>query len=230
MRACFRWPATRAITLTLMTLSVFDIFKIGIGPSSSHTMGPMVAAGRFLQLLRKRMAEHPDAMASASLRVTLYGSLAFTGKGHATDRAVAIGLLGYSPADLDPDAAERRLVELRGTKVLHAADLPTLSFDPDSDIVFDYGPALPGHANGVVFEAISADHAPCFSETYYSIGGGFVVTAAERDAPSAASRSEAKDWPYPFDTAASMLHMAKVSGLSIAAMKRANELTVRSPE
>nr|WP_295462614.1 L-serine ammonia-lyase [Mesorhizobium sp.] len=206
-----------------MFLSVFDVFKIGIGPSSSHTMGPMTAAGRFLQLL----SECSEIKGPASLRVTLYGSLAFTGKGHATDRAVALGLLGYTPADLDPDEAERRVVELSETKTLHPAGLPLLAFDPGKDIVFDYGPALPGHANGLIFEVFDADDELCLAETYYSIGGGFIVTAGERDAPAGTLQDEAKDWPYPFDTAASMLRMAKESGLSIAAMKRANELVGR---
>lgn len=209
----------------MMFLSVFDVFKIGIGPSSSHTMGPMTAAGRFLQLLR----ESSEIRAPTSLRVTLYGSLAFTGKGHATDRAVALGLLGYTPADLDPDEAERRLVELSETKTLNPVDLPLLAFDPGKDIVFDYGPALPGHANGLIFESFDADARPCLAETFYSIGGGFVVKAAERDSPAGPSHDETKDWPYPFDTATSMLRMAKESGLSIAAMKRANELTKRQP-
>lgn len=215
-----------------MFLSVFDIFKIGIGPSSSHTMGPMVAAGHFLQLLRDRLA--PSPAMPAHVRVTLHGSLAFTGKGHATDRAVAIGLLGYSPAEIDPGEVETKLAALRQTRTLHAAGLPAISFDPASDIVFNYGLPLPGHANGLIFEALDADGTPCASETYYSIGGGFIVTAAERAAPPARSHGEAsdgaKDWPYPFDTAASMLRMAKSSGLSIATMKRANELKIRTPD
>ncbi|TPL71364.1 L-serine ammonia-lyase [Mesorhizobium sp. B2-3-15] len=212
-----------------MFLSVFDTFKIGIGPSSSHTMGPMTAAVRFLQSLKKHASTAGETSKPASLRVTLYGSLAFTGKGHGTDRAVATGLLGYTPADLDPDEAEPRLMDLQGTKTLRPVDLPPLAFDPSTDIVFDYGPALPGHANGLHFEAFDADTRLYFAETFYSIGGGFVVTAAERGAPQATPAGEVARWPYPFDTAASMLRMARDTGLSIAAMKRANELVVRQP-
>jgi L-serine dehydratase len=212
-----------------MFLSVFDIFKIGIGPSSSHTMGPMTAAVRFLQSL-KTHAARGEASQPASLRVTLHGSLAFTGKGHATDRAVAIGLLGYTPADLDADKAELQLVDLQRTRTLRHVDLPPLSFDPSLDVVFDYGPALPGHANGLVFEAFDADTRLCLAETFYSIGGGFVVTAAERNAPEAISAGAVAAWPFPFDTAASMLRMAKGSGLSIAAMKRANEMVASRPD
>ncbi|MBN9459266.1 MAG: L-serine ammonia-lyase [Bosea sp.] len=207
-----------------MFLSVFDVFKIGIGPSSSHTMGPMTAAGRFLDLLR----EHPSRAEAAALGATLHGSLAFTGKGHATDRAVALGLLGWTPARFDGDAAERQLAELGRERRLRLAGLPPLAFDPAVDIVFDYGPPLPGHANGLVLSARAADGAVLLSETYYSIGGGFVVTAQERDArPNA---SEDAGWPYPFANAAAMLGMARESGLSIAQMKHANELHLRSRE
>ncbi|MGF7007882.1 L-serine dehydratase [Aminobacter sp. BE322] len=199
------------------------MFKIGIGPSSSHTMGPMTAAVRFLDLLRQT----DGSQGAAKLRVVLHGSLAFTGKGHATDRAVALGLLGYLPADLDPDAAERQLAELHHTKVLRPKGLPALSFDPVGDIVFDYGPALPGHANGLVLQAFDVQGKLLVGETYYSIGGGFVVTAAEREAPAATIASEAAAWPFPFDSAATMLRMARESGLSIAAMKRANESSGR---
>lgn len=207
-----------------MFLSVFDVFKIGIGPSSSHTMGPMTAAVRFLDLLRQ---EKTGQQAAARLRATLHGSLAFTGKGHATDRAVALGLLGYLPADLDPDAAERQLAELHDTKVLRPQGLPSLAFDPAADIVFDYGPALPGHANGLIFQVFDADGNLLRAETYYSIGGGFVVSAAEREAPGTPIARETATWPYPFDSAVAMLRMARESGLSIAAMKRANESSGR---
>jgi L-serine dehydratase len=206
-----------------MFLSVFDIFKVGIGPSSSHTMGPMTAAGRFLKLLRQSV----EVRRAVKLRVTLYGSLAFTGKGHATDRAVALGLLGWLPADIDPDRAERDLIELRSSGVLQLSDLPPLDFDPGNSIVFDFGQPLPGHANGIVFEALDGEGRPVIAETYYSIGGGFVVTAAEHEASPAACDEAPVTYPYPFDSAASMLRMARDSGLTIAAMKRANEHALR---
>jgi L-serine dehydratase len=208
-----------------MFLSVFEVFKIGIGPSSSHTMGPMTAAADFLDLLRRTDGHHR----ARALRVTLHGSLAFTGRGHATDRAVAFGLLGHRPAEIAIDAAERELEALRTDRTLRPAGLPPLAFDPAADIVFDYGPPLPGHANGLVFSALDGSGAPVVSETYYSIGGGFVVTAAVREGGAVAA-SDATDpgrWPYPFATAAEMLRMAQESGLSIADMKRANEAVVR---
>ncbi len=208
-----------------MFLSVFDVFKIGIGPSSSHTMGPMTAAAHFLDLLRR----HPSRDDAAALGATLHGSLAFTGKGHATDRAVALGLLGWTPAELDPDEAERQLGALAETHLLRLYGLPPLAFDPSVDIVFDYGPPLPGHANGLVFRARDFAGAELLSETYYSIGGGFVVTAREREAPTLAATG-ASSWPFPFANAATMLRMARESGLSIAQMKRANEVHLRPAE
>ena len=208
-----------------MFLSVFDVFKLGIGPSSSHTMGPMTAAADFLDLLRAS----PEREVLRSIVVTLHGSLAFTGKGHATDRAVVLGLLGHRPATLAIDEAERRLEALRMTRTVATAGLPDLAFDPDADVLFDYGPPLPGHANGMIFAARDAAGAVRVSETYYSIGGGFVVTAVERGraATPVVAGAEAPRWPYPFATAAEMLRMASVSGLSIAAMKHANERAAR---
>ncbi|WP_395452569.1 L-serine ammonia-lyase [Azospirillum melinis] len=207
-----------------MFLSVFDVFKIGIGPSSSHTMGPMTAAVRFLDMLRASADAAP-----AALRVRLHGSLAFTGKGHATDRAVLLGLLDYRPDNLNVDEAEERIAELWRTRRLHPAGLPVLDFDPETDLVFDFGPPLPGHANGLVFQALDQAGKVTFSEIFYSIGGGFVVTAAEREAPPTVFASESTGWPYPFHNAAAMLRMARESGASIAEMKHANEIVVRSP-
>ena len=205
-----------------MFLSVFDMFKVGIGPSSSHTMGPMVAAARFLDGLRA------SPFHFHGLRASLHGSLAFTGVGHATDRATILGLAGFAPDTYDADRAEAALARIRETKTIEAPGLGTLAFDPAKDLTFDYGPALPGHANGMVLKAIDAQGDVILEETYYSIGGGFVLTASEL-ADSAGAKSKARaDVRYPFETAAEMLEMAKRSGLSIAAMKRANELKFRS--
>ncbi len=205
-----------------MFLSVFDMFKVGIGPSSSHTMGPMVAAARFLETLRASPF-HPRG-----LRVALHGSLAFTGVGHATDRATILGLAAFAPDTYDHDKADAALAAIRETKMITVDGLPPLRFDPAHDLNFDFGPALPGHANGMVIYATDAQGDVILSETYYSIGGGFVLTAAElAEAGEKKARARA-DVPYPFETAAEMLAMAKASGLSIAAMKRANELRFRS--
>jgi L-serine dehydratase len=205
-----------------MFLSVFEMFKVGIGPSSSHTMGPMVAAGRFLDLLRASPF-HP-----AGVRVSLHGSLAFTGVGHATDRATILGLAGFLPDSYDADKAEAALATIRAGGRVQPPGLPELAFDPARDLVFDYGPALPGHANGMILRATDAQGDVIVEETYYSIGGGFVVTAAEQAAAGEAKGKGKADVPYPFSSAAEMLAMARASGLSVAAMKRANELTRRT--
>ena len=198
----------------LMFLSVFEMFKIGIGPSSSHTMGPMVAAARFLELVRERAGIN-------RLTVTLHGSLAFTGKGHGTDRALVLGLAGHNPESLDADQVEEILAAITGIMI----GVHQIAFDPARDIVFDYGPPLSGHANGLVFRVFDALGTEITSETYYSIGGGFVQTEVEQQA-SRQAKTPAHIVPHPFHSAASMLQMGDASGLTIAQMKRANETVV----
>ena len=168
-----------------MFLSVFDIFKLGVGPSSSHTMGPMTAAARFLDDLRGGAEKIPGAGQLSRLGASLHGSLAFTGKGHATDRAVVLGLLGFRPDTLDPDAAEALEAEVRKSGRIAPPGLGDLAFDPDRDLVFDYGPPLPGHANGLILRAYDERGNTYLTQTYYSVGGGFVVTAAELEAQKA---------------------------------------------
>ena len=168
-----------------MFLSVFDIFKIGVGPSSSHTMGPMVAGGRFLDSLRAQPFRPPG------LRASLHGSLAFTGKGHATDRATILGLAGFLPETIEAGAAEAALAANRETKTLTPPGLGTLSFDPARDLIFDFDRALPGHANGMVLMATDAQGDVIYQQTYYSVGGGFVLTEAELAARGDDTRSDA---------------------------------------
>ena len=205
-----------------MFLSVFDMFKVGIGPSSSHTMGPMVAAARFLDSLRA------SPFHFHGLRASLHGSLAFTGVGHATDRATVLGLAGFLPDTYDAEKAAAAFVRIRDTKVIEVPGLPPLAFDPLQDLHFDFGPALPGHANGMILKATDAQGDVILEETYYSIGGGFVLTAAEQAEAGGGKAKARADVPYPFETAAEMLEMAQKSGLTIAQMKRANELKFRS--
>lgn len=203
-----------------MFISVFDIFKIGIGPSSSHTMGPMIAGGRFLELLRESTCR------PYGLRATLYGSLAFTGKGHATDRAMILGLAGFHPSDYDHEHAELTLTRIAAERLVHPPGLPPLEFDPDKHLTFDFGPPLPGHANGLRVWAVGAQDEPMLEQTFYSVGGGFVLTSDELLQGSAEARASAVD--YPFQSAKEMLQLASVSGLTIAQMKRANERCFRS--
>jgi len=200
-----------------MFLSVFDMFKVGIGPSSSHTMGPMVAAGRFLDLLRG------SPFTAHGLRASLHGSLAFTGKGHATDRATILGLAGFLPDDYDAERAEAALAAIGATGRVTPPGLGEMEFDPDRHLSFDYGPALPGHANGMILSATDAQGDVVLQETYYSIGGGFVLTAAEQAAIDDKALNAPSPVPFPFRSAAEMLAMAADSRLSIAEMKRRNE-------
>lgn len=209
-----------------MFLSIFDIFKIGIGPSSSHTMGPMTAAALFLDTLRYEVS--PGQV--VRLRVSLHGSLAFTGKGHATDRAAILGLAGFQPASLNPDRAEAELAPISAEGTLMDERLGTLKFEPDQDVIFDYDFTLPGHANGMRIWAVNADGIDVFSETYYSIGGGFVLTEAELEAQRNAAADEQpsipKEWnsPHPFVNAREMLEMSARSNKTIAEMKYENEV------
>ncbi|MFQ5624687.1 MAG: L-serine ammonia-lyase, partial [Paracoccaceae bacterium] len=210
-----------------MFLSIFDIFKVGIGPSSSHTMGPMVAAGRFLDALRSGMEAIPGAGAPARLGCTLHGSLAFTGKGHATDRAVTLGLGGFSPDSFDAEKAGEAEAAIRKSGEVRPSGLPPMAFDPGEDLKFEYGPALPGHANGMILSAYDDRGALYMKETYYSVGGGFVVT--EKELAAEAANADPPDVPYPFRTALEMLHMTAAEDISIAEMKRRNELSQISP-
>ncbi len=200
-----------------MFLSVFDMFKVGVGPSSSHTMGPMVAAARFLDEMRASPFDF------AGLRASLHGSLAFTGVGHATDRATILGLAGFAPETYDAEAANDMLERIAKTGHVHPEGLPRLNFNPKTDLSFDYDRTLPGHANGMILYATDAQGDVILQQIYYSIGGGFVMTAEELAAGKATD--DGAPVPFPFKSAAEMLEMAASSGKSIAAMKRANEIS-----
>ena len=207
-----------------MFLSIFDIFKIGIGPSSSHTMGPMVAARRFLHFLRSS----PPSGSVSSLTCSLHGSLAFTGKGHGTDRAIILGLMGCDPTTLDPDGADTIIERSLKTKKITLADFPPWSFDPQTDLTFDYDEILAGHTNGMKFRALDSAGVCLLEQIYYSIGGGFVLDSSEIQI-SEQEKPEIKALdivPHPFQNASQMLSMSRTSGLSIASMKRANEQAV----
>ena len=209
-----------------MFLSVFDIFKIGIGPSSSHTVGPMVAAGRFLDGLR----EAGNLPAVARVACTLHGSLAFTGKGHASDRAIILGLSGKVPDTIDPDEAFSLVHQVDSEETLPLGGDRNIEFQRERDIVFEYGPPLPGHANGMILRAFDESGATLAENTYYSIGGGFVATPEELASPLGAGSLPVKEVPYPFNSAKEMLEMADRHGKTIAEMKFENECTIRDAD
>ncbi|MCM2399417.1 L-serine ammonia-lyase [Rhizobium sp. S95] len=210
-----------------MFLSVFDVFKIGVGPSSSHTMGPMTAANRFLDLILSDSWPRPHGAHVAALKVSLHGSLAYTGIGHGTGRAVIIGLTGEAPDSIDPDHMDAIIEEVEKTGKVQPPGHPAYTFQPKDDLVFDKKTPLPGHANGMRFSALDRDGRVLLTTVYYSIGGGFVVTDTELAAMQAAKKSSGgRKVPYPFSSAKEMLDMSANSGLTIAQMKRANEETV----
>jgi len=213
-----------------MFISALELFKIGIGPSSSHTMGPMVAAKYFIDLVSKYISSHHHTQ-DITIRCTLKGSLAFTGRGHATDRAIALGLHGYSPenvADQDVAILVDRLWKNRSIVV---DETHTILFSPGENIIFDQGESLPQHPNGMIFELSGQSDEILISETYFSIGGGFVSTLSEISQLVAPLKMEsAASCPYAFSSAHSMLRMSTDSGLSISAIKKINELTYISEE
>lgn len=203
-------------------ISVFDLFKIGIGPSSSHTTGPMMAAARFRGTVLGLAPENRVA----SIQVRLFGSLAWTGKGHATDKALILGLAGCRPDSIDPDDAELRFAEVVASKTLPLADGRTIAFVPDRDIIFDLERVMPGHSNAMEFTALAGDGRKLADEIWYSIGGGFIV----RDGEEAGAAGAMADEPYVFKSAAELLAQCDAHGLSIAQLMLANEAAHRPRE
>jgi len=207
-----------------MTASVFDLFKLGVGPSSSHTMGPMTAAVLFVGRLR----DNGQLSGVARVETRLYASLALTGRGHATDRAVILGLMGFVPADLDPDAGEAALAETRASQWLTLGGETGITFDEARDIVWLGHERLPQHPNGLTFVAFDAAGTVIAERTYFSVGGGFVRDEAEmgRNAPP----EDGPAIPFPFESGADLLQRAADAGLTIAGVMGANELARMSHE
>ncbi len=210
-----------------MFLSIFDVFKIGIGPSSSHTMGPMTAARRFLDELKSGAAPRAARATPAALTASLHGSLAFTGIGHGSGRAVILGLSGQEPGKVDPDAIDAIIAQVEAEGRVHPPGHPAYRFRPAVDLVFDKTTPLPGHPNGMQFTAFDSDGQLLLRRAYFSVGGGFVLSQEELGQLKS-PQPLPQDVPFPFAHAADMLAMAEASGLSIAGMKRANEESHRS--
>ena len=203
-----------------MSLSVFDLFKIGIGPSSSHTVGPMRAARRFAEGLRRdRLLE-----ATASVKVELYGSLGATGKGHGSDKAVLLGLEGEQPESVETTAIPARLAAIRESAELRLLGEKAIRFDVAEQLAF-IRKALPYHPNGMIFRAFDAAGLQLRSREYYSVGGGFVVD--EQAAGSDRIVEDATALPYPFHSAAELLGHCTAHGLSISQLMLANEAAWR---
>ncbi|MES2261626.1 MAG: L-serine ammonia-lyase [Pseudomonadota bacterium] len=195
-----------------MDMSVFDLFKIGIGPSSSHTVGPMVAARRFL-------VEAGPLDDVVGVQAALYGSLALTGVGHATDKAVILGLMGETPQHVDPARVDAMLADAESRKELNLLGRHTVPFSAAVNLVFHKSETLPEHPNGMRFTLRHRDGSVT-SRVFYSIGGGFIRAEGEN---SATDGAPAAPIPYPFNTMAELLAHGKASGLTIPRMLRANE-------
>jgi L-serine dehydratase len=207
-----------------MAISVFDLFTIGIGPSSSHTVGPMRAAKRFAERLQR------DGKLGATARVEaiLYGSLGLTGRGHGSDLAVLMGLLGETPEGIDPDAAPPRLEAVKQQGRLVLLGQRQIGFNPATDLVFERRKVLPFHSNGMRFAAYDAAGALLEERTYYSVGGGFVVN--ESEARRDRLVPDETPLPFPYRSGADLLRLSRESGKSISEMTRENERSWRSDE
>ncbi len=204
-----------------MTTSLFDLYKIGVGPSSSHTMGPMRAACRFAQGLRDT-----DLLGqTARVQTDLYGSLALTGMGHATDRAILLGLAGNEPSAIDPAAIESTVAAIRASRRIDLAGSRSIAFDEARDLVFHRDQMFPPgahtqHPNGVRFTAFDSQGAVLAERTFFSVGGGFI---AEDGTAGLTTGESGIQLPYPFHSAAELLEIARTHSLSIDRVMLANE-------
>jgi len=209
-----------------MAVSVFDLFKIGIGPSSSHTVGPMRAARLFAARL-----QHEGKLATTTrVCAQLYGSLGATGKGHGSDKAVLLGLAGFEPDTIDVDAIPALLEAIRGEHRLALLGTHAIAFDEKTDLVFHRRETLPFHANGMRFSAFDASGATLLEKIYYSVGGGFVVSdeVAHDGSRQKVIAPDTTVLAHPFHSGAELLALAKAQGCSIAELMRRNERHWRS--
>ncbi len=207
-----------------MAISVFDMFSIGIGPSSSHTVGPMRAARRFVDGLSR---EH---LLDGTNRVLceLYGSLGATGKGHGSDKAVLLGLEGEQPDKVDPDIIPAKLESIRSNKKITLNGSHQIKFDEDKDLTLYKKKSLPKHANGMIFYAYDSEGELLASKTYYSVGGGFVVNDdLDADSPIMEDKTQVK---YPFSSAEELIGHCKEHGIKISTLMMENEKAWRSEE
>ncbi|MCW8386091.1 L-serine ammonia-lyase [Fluoribacter dumoffii] len=205
-----------------MNISVFDLFSIGIGPSSSHTVGPMLAANSFLNLLEEKQLINQVQR----VKTELYGSLALTGKGHGTDKAILNGLENKAPETVAPESMVPRMHEILSSHTLNLAGKKTINFNESTDFLFLQTELLPLHSNGMRFSAFDNQDNLLIAQVYYSIGGGFITT--EEDFSKTAEESNPP--PFPFSTATQLLELCEENNFSIAELMLINEKTWRSTE
>lgn len=202
-----------------MSISLFDLFSIGIGPSSSHTVGPMLAAHEFL----KQLDKHHCFANTHRIKIELYGSLALTGKGHATDKAILNGLEGALPDTVVPESMAPRTQTIISSQSLYLAGKKHIAFHETSDLLFLQKELLPKHTNGMRFTAYDENEQTLLSQVYYSIGGGFILTEDEFDQPA----TDKHTVPFPFETGDQLLSLCKTNQLSIAELMMENERSWR---
>lgn len=204
-------------------ISVFDMFKIGIGPSSSHTVGPMKAGNIFIQDLEK----HGHLAETDELRSELFGSLGQTGKGHGTGKAVILGLMGEAPETVDTDKIDATLAQVHDTQSLTMPNNKVVRFSREDGITYHRRKSLPAHANAMTLYAYAKGNC-IYQRTYYSVGGGFILDEDEILAQDASPASPIEAAPYDFNSAAELLDMCVENGLSISALMMENELSIAS--
>ena len=212
-------------------ISVFELFKVGVGPSSSHTVGPMIAAYRFAQ----EVTEQPEiARCCTRIRIELYGSLALTGIGHATDTAIFCGLAGCLPDRTEPNILQKTVESLRANQCIELAGKKSIPFDEKRDLIWLRNETLPAHPNAIQFSVLDTHHQVLFSKRYYSTGGGFVYDEQElaslKESLSKTSSDSPQAEPFPFTTAAELIQMARESNCRIDQIIDGNEQVHRSPD
>lgn len=203
-----------------MSISLFNLFSIGIGPSSSHTVGPMKAANAYIIRLH-----HENKLSRTNrIQIELFGSLAYTGKGHGTDNAILLGLEGQMPETIDPDSIKPRAKEIIEQRSILLNNLQATPFHFQNDFIFNFKEILPFHTNGMRFSVFDVDNKLIDHEIYYSIGGGFILNQEEASHPHPKDTS---DFPYPFENAKTLLELCEKNHLTIAELVLANECSLR---
>ncbi len=202
-------------------ISLFDLYSIGIGPSSSHTVGPMRAAYQFCQQLGE------DLTKIKRVKVTLHGSLAHTGVGHGTNHAILYGLMGYQPDTIDTEQAPGYIDDILKTGEINLLGKQKIAFNIGEDLCFDYKEVLPEHSNGMCFHAYDGNNELVVDQEIYSIGGGFIHFAGQAEVQP---NNTTIEYPYPYKTSAQLLAHCKATGLSVAGIQMANEMVLRSRE
>lgn len=202
-----------------MSISLFDLFSIGIGPSSSHTVGPMKAACTFAQLTHELRDLH-------TVRIELFGSLAYTGKGHGSHGAIILGLEGHMPEKINPTIIIPRAAEIEKNKELLLFGQKKISFSFGNNFIIDYKNLMPLHSNAMRFSALDANNKPLLTRVYYSIGGGFIIDDSNPDGRSSARSPQ----PYPFNSARELLELCQKHNKKISEIMMANEMAWRSKE